>query len=34
MVSDLKELEVIEAALVGFESSSHGFNLLPDIDRG
>ena len=30
---DLKELEVIETALVSLEFSSHGFNLSPDIDK-
>jgi hypothetical protein len=33
-MSGLKEFKVIETALVGFESSSHGFNLSPDIDKG
>jgi len=33
-MSGLKELEVIETPLVGLESSSYGFNLSPDIDKG
>ena len=30
VMSDLEEFEVIETALVGFESSSHRFNLSQD----
>jgi hypothetical protein len=33
-VSDLKEFEVIGAALVSLESSSDHFHLSPDIDEG
>jgi len=33
-MNDLEELEAIETALVGCESSSHCFNLSPDIDKG
>ena len=33
-MSDLKGFEVIETALVSFESSSHGFNLSPNINEG
>jgi hypothetical protein len=33
-MSDLKEFEVIETALVVFKSSSHHFDLSPDVDEG
>ncbi len=33
VMSDLEEFEVIETALVGFESSSHRFDLSPDVDE-
>jgi hypothetical protein len=33
-MSDLRELEVIETPLLGFESSPHRFNLSPDIHKG
>ena len=33
-MSDLKELEVIETALVGFKSSPDCFHLSPNVDEG